>query len=103
MGKSFRRTDFWDSSGGQVLRLFKGIPRHSLINHCLHTSSCIFYVILQHTAIPSKQDKVTPTPYSMLLQSKDQPYDSGVTLDKIGSEVGGKASFIWRPFTFLSG
>lgn len=44
MGTSFRRTDFWDSLRGQVLRLFKGILRHSLTNHCLHTISSIFYL-----------------------------------------------------------
>ena len=62
MGTSFRRTDFWDSLRGQVLRLFKVILRHSLTNHCLHTISSIFYLFLHHTVISSKQNKVSPTP-----------------------------------------
>ena len=62
MGTSFRRTDFWDSLRGQVLRLFKGILRHSLTNHCLHTISSIFYLFLHHTVISSKQNKVSPAP-----------------------------------------
>lgn len=62
MGTSFRRTDFWDSLRGQVLRLFNVILRHSLTNHCLHTISSIFYLFLHHTVISSKQNKVSPTP-----------------------------------------
>lgn len=73
MGTSFRRTDFWDCFRGQVLRLFKGVLRHSLTNHCLHTISSIFYLFLHHTVISSKQNKVSPPPpYSMLLRSEDQ-------------------------------
>lgn len=62
MGTSFRRTDFWDCFRGQVLRLFKGVLRHSLTNHCLHTISSIFYLFLHHTVISSKQNKVSPPP-----------------------------------------
>ena len=92
MGTSFRRTDFWDSLRGQVLRLFKGILRHSLTNHCLHTISSIFYLFLHHTVISSKQNKVSPAPLfnvvavwrptCMILDKRlgENPHSFGVSL-----------------------